>query len=167
VAITSTLTNQFKLDLTKAIHDFTNSGGTNASTFKWILVKSTHTGTYGADTLEADSPGSGAPSGSPPGTTGIGTDAHATTGGYNAVAGLTLVFDEPQLYTNTVVVHPTSPISVTATTISASGMLIYNSTSSNKVVACLSFGGTVATTNGTFAVTWPTKNGSTGMIRLA
>ena len=51
-------------------------------------------------------------------------------------------------------------------TITAAGALIYNSTNSNAAVAVLSFGGDKTSTNGTFAVNFPTADASSAIIRL-
>lgn len=51
-------------------------------------------------------------------------------------------------------------------TITAAGALIYNNSKSNAAVAVLSFGGDKTSTNGTFAVNFPTADASSAIIRL-
>jgi hypothetical protein len=51
-------------------------------------------------------------------------------------------------------------------TITAAGALIYNNTQSNSAVCVLSFGGDKTSTNGTFAVNFPTADASNAIIRL-
>ena len=58
-------------------------------------------------------------------------------------------------------------VSFSNSTISASGAMIYNSSASNRAIAVISFGGTVASTAGTFTVTMPTADSSNAIIRLA
>ena len=51
-------------------------------------------------------------------------------------------------------------------TITANGALIYNSNLSNAAVCVLAFGGDKTSTNGTFAVNFPTADASNAIIRL-
>jgi len=51
-------------------------------------------------------------------------------------------------------------------TITANGALIYNANASNAAVAVLAFGGDKTSTNGTFAVNFPTADASNAIIRL-
>ena len=51
-------------------------------------------------------------------------------------------------------------------TITANGALIYNSSQSNSAVCVLAFGGDKTSTNGTFAVNFPTADASNAIIRL-
>ena len=52
-------------------------------------------------------------------------------------------------------------------TVSASGAIIYNSSQSNKAIAVISFGGTVASTAGDFTVSFPAIDASNAIIRIA
>ena len=51
-------------------------------------------------------------------------------------------------------------------TITAAGALIYNNSQSNAAVCVLNFGGDKTSTNGTFAVNFPTADASNAIIRL-
>jgi hypothetical protein len=51
-------------------------------------------------------------------------------------------------------------------TITANGALIYNSSLANAAVCVLAFGGDKTSTNGTFAVNFPTADASNAIIRL-
>ena len=51
-------------------------------------------------------------------------------------------------------------------TITAAGALIYNHSQSNAAVCVLNFGGDKTSTNGTFAVNFPTADASNAIIRL-
>jgi hypothetical protein len=51
-------------------------------------------------------------------------------------------------------------------TITANGALIYNSSLANAAVAVLAFGGDKTSTNGTFAVNFPTADATNAIIRL-
>lgn len=54
-----------------------------------------------------------------------------------------------------------------ASTITARGALIYNSSKSNKAIAVLDFGGDKTSTNGNFTVQFPTNDASSAIIRIA
>ena len=51
-------------------------------------------------------------------------------------------------------------------TITANGALIYNTSQSNATVCVLAFGGDKTSTNGTFAVNFPTADATSAIIRL-
>jgi len=51
-------------------------------------------------------------------------------------------------------------------TITANGALIYNSSQSNAAVCVLDFGGDKTSTNGTFAINFPTADSTSAIIRL-
>jgi hypothetical protein len=51
-------------------------------------------------------------------------------------------------------------------TITAAGALIYNNTNANSAVCVLSFGGDKTSTNGTFAINFPTADATNAIIRL-
>lgn len=61
----------------------------------------------------------------------------------------------------------TSDPSWPASTITARGALIYNSSRANKALAVLDFGSDITSTNGTFTVTLPAPTAATGLIRIA
>ena len=54
-----------------------------------------------------------------------------------------------------------------ASTITARGALIYNSSKSNKALAVLDFGGDKTSTNGNFTIQFPTNDASSAIIRIA
>ena len=60
----------------------------------------------------------------------------------------------------------TSDPSWAASTITARGALIYNSSRSNKAIAVIDFGADKTSTNGTFTVVLPTADASNAIIRL-
>ena len=51
-------------------------------------------------------------------------------------------------------------------TITANGALIYNNSQANAAVAVLAFGGDKTSTNGTFAINFPTADSTNAIIRL-
>ena len=150
MAITTALCDSYILELLSGTH-------AAADVYKIALIKVGATGTYGAATTNAGTPGTGAPTAANLGTdevTGTGyTSNGATLAGFSVTGTTTARLDF------------TTPTWSTAT-ISAVGAIIYNSSQSNKAVACFDFGGTVTSTEGTFTVNMPTVGDTTSLIRI-
>jgi VCBS repeat-containing protein len=142
MAITSTLTTSFKVELLKGNHNFTNSSG---DTMKLALY--TSSATLGATTTSFV-------------TTGQASGTGYSSGGSNLTnvtptsTGLTAVTDFSDLTFGTA-------------TITARGCMIYNSSDSNKSVATIDFGGDKTSTAGDFTIVFPAKAASTAIIRIA
>jgi hypothetical protein len=104
-------------------------------------------------------------------TLGEGTTAYTTsgevasTGNYTA-GGNTLTVNVTPTSTGNVAFVSFANTSWANATITANGALIYNSTQSNSAVAILAFGGDKTSTNGTFAVNFPTADATSAIIRL-
>ncbi len=163
MAVTTAVCDQFKADL---LGMATHAAG---NTYKLILVKNGHSGTYGAGTISvgATVDGTGTPS-----TTLLGTDAisssNSTMGTYG-VTGFTLTGFSASLQATTGCLDFTMAAAATGTTISASGAILYNSTqATGKSLACYAFAGApIVSTGGNFTVTAPAVGASTSMIRIA
>lgn len=129
-----------------------------ADVYKIALIKVGATGNYGAGTTNVGTPGAGAPTAANLGTdeaVGIGyISGGATLAGFSVTGTTTARLD----FTS-----PTWPNA----TISAIGAIIYNSTKGNKVVVCCDFGGTITSTNGTFAANMPAVGDATSLVRFA
>ena len=101
------------------------------------------------------------------------TTAYTTTGevsgtGYTA-GGVTVTFGTaPSTSGTTAFVTPSASITYSAVTLSTAFdcVLIYNSSQSDKAVSVHTFGSQTVTA-GTFTLTMPTNDASTGLIRLA
>jgi len=149
ISITTAMPTSFKVELFRAVHDFTASTG---NTFKIALLKPTAdgSGTYGAATTNYSD---------------LGEDELATASGY--------VRDDKTLTSVTPVADGTTAIcdfdNVTwsSSTFITSGALIYNSSASNAAVAVLSFGGDQQVSSGDFAIQFPTPAAATAIIRIA
>jgi hypothetical protein len=101
-------------------------------------------------------------------TTAYSSTGEVTGTGYSA-GGVTVTFGTPPSTSGTTAfVTPSASISYSAVTLSTAfdAVLIYNSTQSNKAVSVHTFGSQTVTA-GTFTLTMPTNNASTGLIRLA
>ena len=142
MAITSTLTTSFKVELLKGNHNFTNSSG---DTMKLALY--TSSATLGATTTSFV-------------TTGQASGTGYSTGGSN----LTNVTPTS---TGTTAVTDFSDLTFGTATITARGCMIYNSSDSNKSVATIDFGGDKTSTAGAFTIVFPAKAASTAIIRIA
>lgn len=106
-------------------------------------------------------------------TVNASTTAYSSTGevtGTNYTAGgVTVTFGTPPSTNGTTAfVTPSASIAYSNVTLSTAfdAVLIYNSTQSNKAVSVHTFGSQTVTA-GTFTLTMPTNDSSTGLIRLA
>ena len=142
MAITSTLTTSFKVELLKGNHNFTNSSG---DTYKLALY--TSSATLGAT------------------TTSFTTTGQASGTGYSTGGG-TLTNVTPTS-TGTTAVTDFSDLTFGTATITARGCMIYISSDSNKSVATIDFGGDKTSTAGDFTIVFPAKAASTAIIRIA
>ena len=140
MAITQGMANSFKVQLLNAEQNF------SADTFKLALY--TSSATLGETT-----------------TAYTATNECPSTGNYTA-GGNTLTVSVTPTNTGNVAYVSFANTSWTNATITANGALIYNSTNANAAVAVLAFGGDKTSTNGTFAVNFPTADASTAIIRL-
>jgi len=153
MANTQCMTNSFKVDLFNAVHAFNATGipahtVSTADTFKAALYVTTATLTTTTTAYSATNEVSGT--------------------GYTA-GGVTVTFGTaPSNTTTTAFLTPSASITYTTVTLSTSfdAMLLYNSTQSNKAVAVFTFTAQTVTA-GTFSLTMPTNDASTGLLRLA
>lgn len=105
-------------------------------------------------------------------TINASTTAYTVTGevsGTNYTAGgVSVSFIAPSTSGTTAFTTPSASITYTNVTLSTAFdcVLLYNSTQSNKAVSVHTFGSQTVTA-GTFTLTMPTNDASTGLIRLA
>jgi hypothetical protein len=105
-------------------------------------------------------------------TINAATTAYSTTGevtGTNYTAGgVAVVFTAPSTSGTTAFTTPNASITYTNVTLTTAFdcVLIYNTTQSSKAVSVHTFGSQTVTA-GTFTLTMPTNDASTGLIRLA
>tara|TARA_B110000046_G_scaffold181201_1_gene213028 strand:- start:9508 stop:9969 length:462 start_codon:yes stop_codon:yes gene_type:complete len=153
MAITTALSNAFKLELLKGNHDFDND------TFRVALIKENPTGTYNAATVAYTELGSDQASGtgytSTFDTVSTGAEAAIATG-YPQMDGSTAVMDFDDAVFASV-------------TVQADGCILYNpnADSAANVIAVFDFGGTVSATAGDFTIQFPAPGASTSILRLA
>jgi hypothetical protein len=93
------------------------------------------------------------------------TNEVPSTGNYSAGGNTLSVSVTPTNSGNVAFISFTNTSWLNAT-ITANGALIYNNSQSNSAVAVLAFGGDKTSTNGTFAVNFPTADATNAIIRL-
>jgi len=143
---TNAICNSFKEQLLLGEHNFDTSGG---HVFKLALYDSS--ATIGADTTSyvGDSTG-----GQVPDTGQYAQGGGALVNALVSVNGTTAFVDFDDL-------------SFTGVTLTARGALIYNTSTSDKAVAVLDFGGDKTATAGTFTVQFPDANDTQAIIRIS
>lgn len=149
ISITTAMPTSFKVEILKAVHNFTASTG---NTFKIALFKATAagSGTYGAATTNYSD---------------MGSDQLATATGYtqpgNTLTSVTPVAD------GTTAVCDFADTTWSSATFTTCGALIYNSTASGAACAVLSFGGDQQVSSGDFTIQFPAAAAATAIIRIA
>jgi hypothetical protein len=153
MANTQAMCTSFKVDLLNAVHAFNGTGVpahtvSTADSFKAALF--TTAGSLGAA------------------TTAYSSTNEVSGTGYTA-GGVAVTFGTaPSSTSTTAFITPSANIVFTSVTLATAfdAVLIYNSTQSNKAVSVHTFGSQTVTA-GTFTLTMPTNDSSTGLIRLA
>jgi hypothetical protein len=140
MAITQAMATSFKVQLLNGQQNF------SADTFKLALYTSSATLNENTTAYSA-------------------TNEVPSTGNYSA-GGNTLTVSVTPTNSGNVAYISFSNTSWLNATITANGALIYNNSQSNAAVCVLAFGGDKTSTNGTFAVNFPTADASNAIIRL-
>lgn len=143
MAITSAVCTSFKVEILKALHDFTASTG---HTFKLALYSSS--ASLGASTTAYSS-----------------SNEVANSGSY-AAGGIALTSATP-VADGTTAICDFADVSATSATITARGCLIYNTSASNKACFVLDFGADKTSTAGTFSITFPAPAAGTAIFGLS
>jgi hypothetical protein len=151
MANTQAMCTSFKSDLMTGAHNFGTGvvrGSTAADTFKAALYLATATVNATTTAYSATDEVSG---------------TNYTAGGNTVTFGTA-----PSTSGTTAFVTPSASIVFTSVTLSTAfdAVLIYNSTQANKAVSVHTFGSQTVTA-GTFTLTMPVNDASTGLIRLA
>ena len=137
MAITTAICNSYKQEILEGVH---------ASTDTYKIALYTSSATLGA------------------GTTAYSSSNEVTGTNYSA-GGVTLTGYTSGLSSSTAYITFSDP-SWADSTITARGCLIYNSSKSNKAVACFDFGSDVVSVSGTFTIDLPSA-GASALIRIA
>ena len=144
MAITSAICNSFKVEILKAVHNFTAGG---ANVFNLALYTS-------SATLNKST------------TAYTTSDEVATATGYTA-KGKALTSVTPVLSTDTAVCDFDN-VSWTSASFTSRGCLIFNDTASGDPAVCaIDFGGDKTVTSGTFTIEFPAPSAGTAIIGIA
>ena len=146
MAISSAICNTFKVEILKAVHNFTASSG---NTFNLALYTSSA-------------------------SLGAGTTAYASTneisntsGSAYTAKGEALTSVTPVLSSSTAVCD-FADISWTSASFTANGCLIFNDTAAGDPAVCVvAFGADKTVSNGTFTVQFPAADASNAIVRIA
>ena len=152
ISVTTAMPTSFKVEILKAVHNFTASTG---NTFKLALMKATASGsgTYGAATTSYD-------------TLVSNTDELPNASGYTT-GGNTLVSVTP-VADGTTAVCDFDNTTWTSATFTTCGGIIYNDTAAgDPACAVLSFGGDQQVSSGDFQIQFPAAAAATAIIRIA
>ena len=134
----------FKVELMRAVHDFTASTG---NPFKLALYDNSASFTAATTAYTA-------------------TNEVANSGTYSAGGG-TLTNVTPTS-SGTTAFTDFADLSFTSATITAFGAMIYNDSAAGDPSVCiLDFGGAKTSTNGTFTIIFPTADATNAIIRIA
>ena len=149
ISVTTAMPTSFKVEILTATHNFTAGTG---NTFKIALMKATAAGagTFGAATTNYSN---------------LSTDEVSAGGGYTT-GGNTLTSITP-VASGTTAVCDFNDTTWSAATFTTCGALIYNTSSSNRACAVLSFGGDQTVSSGDFQIQFPAAGASTAIIRIA
>lgn len=151
MAISQAMCNSFKVEILNGIHAFGTTvvrGGTGADTFKCALF--TSSATLGATTTAYSTSNEAAGTGySAGGNTLTVSQVPTSTGGPGTTAWLD--------FTDT---------TWSASTITAAGAMIYNSSQSNRAVSILDFGGDKSSSSGNFTIQFPAAAYNTAILRI-
>jgi len=146
MAITSAICNSFKVEILKAIHNFTASSG---NTFNLALY--TSSATLNKSTTAYSST----------------NEIANTSGSAYSAKGLALTSVTPALSSDTAVCDFAN-ISWSSASFTARGCLIFNDTASGDPSVCaIDFGGDKTVTSGTFTIEFPAPNAGTAIIGIA
>lgn len=149
MAITQGLATSFKVELLNGIHAFGTTvvrAGTGADTYKIALYTS------------AANIG--------PSTTVYTTSGEVVGAGYVA-GGNTLTISQVPIASGTTALLDFADTTWAASTITARGAMIYNSTQGNKTVAVLDFGVDKSSSAGPFTIVFPVPDVGNAIIRVA
>jgi hypothetical protein len=146
MAISSKISNSFKVEILTAIHDFTASSG---DTFNLALYTS-------SATLDEDTTAYSATN-----------EISNTSGSSYSAKGKALTSVTPVLSSDTAVCD-FSNISWTSASFTANGCLIFNDDATGDPSCCsIAFGGDKTVTSGTFTIEFPAASAGTAIIGIA
>ena len=145
MAISSAVCNSFKVEILKAVHNFTASSG---NSFKLALY--TSSASLGAGT-----------------TAYASTNEISNTSGSAYVAGGKALTSVTPVLSSSTAVCDFADISYTSASFTANGCLIYNDTNADRAVCAVAFGSDKTVSSGTFTIQFPAADASNAIVRIA
>ena len=146
MAISSAICNSFKVEILKAVHDFTASSG---NTFNLALY--TSSASLGAGTTAYSS----------------SNEITNTSGSAYSAKGKALTSVTPVLDSSTAVCD-FSDVSWTSASFTANGCLIFNDSATGDPAVCaVAFGSDKTVSSGTFTIQFPAADATNAIIRIA
>ena len=146
MAITSAICNSFKVEILKAVHNFTASSG---NTFNLALY--TSSATLNKSTTAYSS----------------SNEISNTSGSSYSAKGKALTSVTPVLSSDTAVCDFAN-VSWTSASFTANGCLIFNDSASGDPACCaIAFGGDKTVTSGTFTIEFPAASAGSAIIGIA
>ena len=146
MAISSAICNSFKVEILKAVHDFTASSG---NTFNLALY--TSSASLGAGTTAYSS----------------SNEITNTSGSAYSAKGKALTSVTPVLDSSTAVCD-FSDVSWTSASFTANGCLIFNDSATGDPAVCaVAFGSDETVSSGTFTIQFPAADASNAIVRIA
>jgi len=134
----------FKVELMRAVHNFTTSTG---NTFKLALYNNSASFTAATTAYTA-------------------TNEVAASGSYSAGGGA--LTNVTPTSTSTTAFTDFADLSFTGATITAFGAMIYNDSAAGDPSVCiLDFGGSKSSSAGTFTIIFPTNDSTNAILRIA
>ena len=145
MTISSAVCNSFKVEILKAVHNFTAS----SNSFKLALY--TSSATINKTTTAYSST----------------NEISNTSGSAYSAGGIALTSVTPALSTDTACCD-FADVSFTSASFTANGCLIYNDTASGDPAVCaIAFGGDKTVSSGTFTIQFPVADASNAILRIA
>ena len=146
MAISSAICNSFKVEILKAVHDFTASSGNNFN-----LALYTSSASLGAGTTAYSS----------------SNEITNTSGSAYSAKGKALTSVTPVLDSSTAVCD-FSDVSWTSASFTANGCLIFNDSATGDPAVCaVAFGSDKTVSSGTFTIQFPAADASNAIVRIA
>ena len=144
MTISSAVCNSFKVEILKAVHNFTAS----SNSFKLALY--TSSASLGAGT-----------------TAYASTNEISNTAGSAYVAGGKALTSVTPVLSSSTAVCDFADISYTSASFTANGCLIYNDTNADRAVCAVAFGSDKTVSSGTFTIQFPAADASNAIVRIA
>tara|TARA_E500000305_G_scaffold34102_1_gene25993 strand:- start:148 stop:645 length:498 start_codon:yes stop_codon:yes gene_type:complete len=165
MAITSAISNSFKVEILQGGHNFNDSSGApTGNTFKISLYTSSATLSKSTTAYTAPTDGTADPTNT--------YEVSSTSTGYTTGGNTLVASADPVLSGDTACVKFDTTTWGSSASFTARGCLIYNTTSitgftANRSVCAINFGADKTVTSGTFTIQFPAQTAGNAIIQIA